>query len=396
MRRKAAEQHENKSLLFLTFFTTNFFLPKIMCYWLLFPVIAPLLCIVLVIYRLNQSWLYGLCQTIVAFLRSSRPPVFETLIKEEIEAADGEMYVVWWSPAILKIRSYKDQKDKGTSNQNSQPPKNVWVILPGGMTSGDSFYVWDTVISGVFGQDLWCIFHNPGIVNRCIGRSPPGLTETTYLEQFVLKQKRQGMQISLIGFSAGSMLTIAMAKWADDLEKSNFLRTLDCCVAIHGPDRIRDVFEYFNESYSRLDIPFSLSLYTTMCRSGCTRFLPLDAGGGLHNHRFAWLGGWGWMKSYTESVFRTPWAQMEAELWSCSSALAKPLRTPVMRILSLNDPLVNFSRCCDKNFFSNVDQVYIQPTAGHCCAFRYDKDLAMKVRRWRDNIINQNLNVSEP
>ena len=33
-----------------------------------------------------------------------------------------------------------------------------------------------------------------------IARSPPGLTETTYLEQFVLKQKQQGMQISLIGF----------------------------------------------------------------------------------------------------------------------------------------------------------------------------------------------------
>ena len=46
-------------------------------------------------------------------------------------------------------------------------PSRVWVILPGGMTSGDSFYTWAATESGCFGDDLWCVLHNPGTNYIC-------------------------------------------------------------------------------------------------------------------------------------------------------------------------------------------------------------------------------------
>ena len=92
------------------------------------------------------------------------------------------------------------------------------------------------------------------------------------------------------------------------------------------------------------------------------------------------------MKTYTESVFQTDWHDMEDAFWSCSSALNKgALQTPVFRVLSLNDPIVNFSHCCEPMLFDNVDQIYLQPEAGHCCAFRYDKELASVIRKWRSD-----------
>ena len=344
----------------------------------------------------NQTWFYGLYQTVSAIALARRPNIFKQLVKEEIKALDGEKYVVWWSSKSIQHFS-KSIKTNEVSNDNikSIVSSRIWIILPGGMTTADTFYTWDAIKSGLFDEEPWCIFHNPGIVNKCYKRSPPGLTETTYIEEFIQTLKQQGRQISLIGFSAGSMLTIAMAKKADDLDilknSNNKIKTLDCCVAVHGPDKIRDVFEYFHkETYSRLDILFSLSLYKTMCNSGCTKFLPSNAGGGLHNNKLAWISGWSWMKAYTESVFRSPWDKMEDSLWSCDSALSKPLNTPVMRVLSLNDPIVNFSKCCNPQNFSNVDKVYIQPKAGHCCAFRYDEDLAMQIKRWRNQILERN------
>ena len=350
------------------------------------------------LFKADQQWFYGLYQTVSAIVFARRPSIFKQLVKEEIKALDGEKYVVWWSSKLVK--QFDKRLDSiGTANAENSPlniSSRIWIILPGGMTTADTFYTWDAIKSGLFDEEPWCIFHNPGIVNKCYKRSPPGLTETTYIEDFIQLLKGQGRQISIIGFSAGSMLTIAVAKKADELdllksseEKS---KTLDCCVAVHGPDKIRDVFEYFHhETYSRLDILFSLSLYKTMCKSGCTRFLPSNAGGGLHKNKLAWISGWSWMKAYTESVFQSPWDKMEEALWSCDSALSSPIKTPVMRVLSLNDPIVNFSKCCNTRNFSNVDKVYIQPKAGHCCAFRYDKKLSTTIKLWRNNILEKNV-----
>ena len=364
-----------------------------MIYW---AFLFAALVILLFVLKRDHTWFYGMYQTVSAIVFARRPSIFNQIVKDEIQAPDGERYAVWWSSKTDKhfnktIKTHDTTNDLLVSDSSSK----IWIILPGGMTTADTFYTWDAIKSGLFDDEPWCIFHNPGIINKCYKRSPPGLTETTYLEHLIQMLKRQGRQISVIGFSAGSMLTIAIAKKADELDdlkgSNDKSKTLDCCVAVHGPDKIRDVFEYFyHETYSRLDILFSLSLYTTMCKSGCTQFLPLNAGGGLHKNKLVWLSGWSWMKAYTEDVFQSPWHKMEESLRSCDSALSTPIITPVMRVLSLNDPIVDFSRCCNPRNFSNVDKVYFQPKAGHCCAFRYDKDLATHIKRWRNQILERN------
>merc|ERR1712141_580406 len=107
------------------------------------------LCVVLLIIshiilkiKQNRSWLYGLFQTVVAVLFARRPNVFKTLIKEEIKESDTVH-------------------------------RKLWVLLPGGMTSADTFYTWDAIKSGLFEGENWCIFHNPGIVNKCRNQAPP-------------------------------------------------------------------------------------------------------------------------------------------------------------------------------------------------------------------------------
>ena len=367
-------------------------------------IVPAFICFVTVQFKRHYWWwFYGFYQIIVAFRTSHRPSSFGQIVKGEIEAEDGEWYVVWWCPSTggHDLKSQFDNKNNcaSTNPQHVTTNNKVWILLAAGMASGNTFYMWDAIMSGVLGDDIWCLFYNPGIVNQCRKRSPTGLSDTQYLEQFVVRLKKLKMDVSIMGFSAGSLLAIAMANRADEMDDDNRRmkhkrglvtasesKTLDCCISIHGMDRIRDVFEHFATTYSRLDIPFAYSLYRMMCRSGCTQFLPANAGGGLHKEKFPWLGGWHWMKPYTESVFQTKWSDMEEALWSCSSALSKgPLSTPVFRVMSLNDPIVDFARCCDKSLFKNVDRIYLQPKAGHLCAFKYDKKLGSVIRQWRND-----------
>jgi len=221
-------------------------------------------------------------------------------------------------------------------------------------------------------------------VNQVKYRAPCALTDTRYLEHFIYRVKNsllndlkleliatltlspylkvlptRGYQaVTLIGFSAGSMLAIAMAGRAGELKELKELNTVksssvaacvvECAIGIHGPDRIRDVFEEHASNWSRLDIFFSYSLFNTMCKSGCTDFLPSGGGGGLHEDWLAPLQGWRWMKGYTESCFKTCWEDMEPELWSCRRAMSMPMSIPVFRILSRNDPIINYEECIDE------------------------------------------------
>lgn len=55
------------------------------------------------------------------------------------------------------------------------------------MTSGNAFYIREAIRSGVFENNLWAIYHNPGIVNKVNKRSPPGLTETcNFIKNFTI------------------------------------------------------------------------------------------------------------------------------------------------------------------------------------------------------------------
>lgn len=294
---------------------------------------------------------------------------------EEITAPDGEKAVCWWPSEV----------EQSTSS-------GLWVVLPGGMTTGDAFYIHDTVRSGLFEGDDYCVFHNPGIVNTVQYRSPAALTDTTYLEHFLethVKQKGQYKTVSLIGFSAGSMLCIAMSKRAEQINSANAeagsaeRSLVRCGIGIHGPDRIRDAFEDMESHAIRLDILFSYSLFKTMVGSGCTRFLPEHAGGGLHNRWWEPLAGWSWMKQYTGSTFRQKWEDMEAHLWSCRKDMLAPMAIPVFRVLALNDPIISYEECIDEALFPNLSRVRLQTAGGHCAAFRYDQTLARDLRAWR-------------
>lgn len=192
------------------------------------------------------------------------------------------------------------------------------------------------------------------------------------------------------------MLAIAMAKRADVIDQNRLLSRhgggdveeafqpyVGCVVGVHGPDKIRSVFEAMNKTYSRLDILFSLSLYNTMAKSGNNRGTDLIAKDG----RAPWMRGWPWMKKFTEDVFETEWDDMEAELWSCSAAMEEKLNTPVLRIISKDDPIIAFDDI-DQNLFANLDKVILQDGAGHTNCF-IDKSVAPTIREWREGALER-------
>lgn len=128
----------------------------------------------------------------------SKSPLLPGVEVEEVKFPDGEVSQIWWGPGCRPV-------------QGDLRARNIWVIIPGGMTHGDCFYIRDAIRSGALGQQLWCIFHNPGVVTRVQGKRPPaGLTETAWLEYFLKEvlYNQYGLSPSLMGFSAGSMLTI--------------------------------------------------------------------------------------------------------------------------------------------------------------------------------------------
>ena len=254
---------------------------------------------------------------------------------------------------------------------------------------GDSFYLREAQRAGALGADDFVLFHNPGIVAPVQHRSPPGLTETVYIEHALNVLRARGhTRIALIGFSAGSMLTIATAARADELDaQRGGARLLTCAVAIHGPDRIRDVFEtHVQWPISRLDRLFSLSLYLTM-RYKARAHIALPH---LHSWlcdgtlggRLKWLGGWEWMRALTEATFQRSWASMENAMWSCRPCMLHKLRTPVLRILARNDPIVNYATCVDESLFCNLDCVIVTDDGGHCAAFGHCDALGARVRAW--------------
>ena len=115
----------------------------------------------------NRKWLRGLYTTLKASLRFhlmrlSNAPVFRI---STFRCRDGEEAVMY------HLR------------ENRRRTKDIWIILPGGMTHGDKFYVHDCLSSGALGnQDDVVVFHNPGIASKVKRKAPPALTDTTYIE----------------------------------------------------------------------------------------------------------------------------------------------------------------------------------------------------------------------
>ena len=67
--------------------------------------------------------------------------------------------------------------------------------------------------------------------------------------------------------------------------------------------------------------------------------------------------------------------------------MSVPLKTPVLRIISANDPIIWYDDCIDESLFCNLDKVVVQKAAGHCPAFDFD-ELATIVKEWRDTILD--------
>jgi hypothetical protein len=288
-------------------------------------------------------------------------------VSEIIEHPDGEVYGVWWSAPL--------SADSGTAAS-----ERVWVILPGGMSSGNAWYVHNAARSGVFGSDRWCVFHQPGIVTGCRVLPTPGITDLKYLSHFlreVLPPRR--LMPTIMGYSAGSMLAIRAAQSFEAAEDRSLL---SCVVAIHGPDKLRYAFEALKANPFRLDIYLAQGIYNILVRSRCTEFLPVDRGGGIQHTPWCWTEGWPWMVHHAEQMRGREWMEMEDSLYSCELEMQKPLGIPTMRILALDDPIISYEDCVDPALFDALDEVVIQPSGGHCAPFRADPGLACRVRDW--------------
>ncbi len=257
-------------------------------------------------------------------------------VVEEFPCADGEIGIVWW-PLGAEEEELEVEQEAGAARRH----RHLWVVLPGGMCNAAAGYMDDATASGMFAGSDYCAFHNPGIESRVVNRvSPPGLTEVSYLEEFIASMKERGYaEVSLIGFSAGSMLAIAMGARADEIDAATRGKDLSAgaasltkpsgtttpsnrfvasIVGVNGPDKIRTVFEAHVASWLRLDIYFSILLWSILRQAGVQETVP-----SFKTKGFPWLGGWKYMVWITEECFGRPWFEMEDELW-CGDITAHP------------------------------------------------------------------------
>ncbi len=306
----------------------------------------------------------GLSQTLRGALAhglKGRRPVRRSA-RLHFRASDGEICQVWWQAKSPARFPHEDRR--------------LIVFLPGGMALGDGFYIEQFLNSGALDGLDWCAFHNPGIANRLKNHKLAGFADPRYLLEFLRWLDKQGRRVILIGFSAGSVLTL---KTVARLEAQGDW-PVAAAVAVHGPDEISHVFEkLYSEKGSRLDIPFALWLWHVYRKSGSARFLSASAG----SMKFPWLRGWPWMKELTEASLNMSFARAEEKYLSCSREIAQPLKTPVLRILARNDPIVPFESV-DQEKFKNLRDVWVMPGGGHCALFNVYPDMGRRIRAWLD------------
>ncbi len=112
---------------------------------------------------------------------------------------DGECAEIWWGRRERKrpremhahAHAHAARKSEGEKSFRVKPETEteteteaeavrvLWVILPGGMRAGDSFYTTDAVNKLIRDGEDWCAFHNPGIVNQ-VKTHPPALMDEVH------------------------------------------------------------------------------------------------------------------------------------------------------------------------------------------------------------------------
>lgn len=333
-------------------------------------------CVVLIIFswlRKNRK-LRGWFQTFTSVVTHALNPWAQEYDSHTFTHQDGER-------SVILTPKGQDALEEGD---------HVWVFLPGGMSSGDNFYTEECYKSGLTHGSKVCIFHQPGILNVMASRVTPCLAETIYTKDYLTHLRNKRMDVSLIGWSAGSILAI---KIASELDPTLLVGT----VAIHGPSIIDDVFDIHRNSYFRLDIPFALWLYFVLWKSKSLSHVPVSV-------QFPMLRGWDWMKDWTKTVYkhssnvlaspstkvsadqlRNSWGSITQSWLSWEDMKTFP--SNLVRVVALNDPVVIYDEKIaekierQKDFFEH----WLYEDGGHCVPFWWCKGFTARLVRWHED-----------
>lgn len=332
-----------------------------------------------------------------------------------------EEYAVWWP------------KDKPHILQ----PHRLWVLVPGGMSDGDSYsgYFDDLLASGAIdkAREDWCFFHNPGTGGAQWRTSAfCGLNDTSCLIDFLLHLEAlhteeeclfdcRYKEIVVMGFSVGGMLTLQVAhkllsSAAEDKGKNVESENLDSpiqqhavdemtlrhrstfrFVSVHSPDNLRLTFETMQQwiIFGRLDIPLALHFWAVNLRSGLLRKCPKAP-------QLPWPPTWSYIRKFTEAA----WAQHEydkqqlhgksheypqATFEEFEHAFTLALRTPlpagrVLRIQNPEDPVVPSSTLDPEGL--KCTEVWWLVAGGHVMCFGACPGLGKRLRAWIEQPIS--------
>ena len=321
-----------------------------------------------------------------------------------------EEYAVWWP--------------KDSENSKASSASRLWVLVPGGMSDGDSIagYIDEFLYSNIIApSEDWCIFHNAGTGGAQWQHGTfTGLSDPTFLLDFLQTLKATNdtepcchyREIITVGFSVGGMLALAAADkvikpfnaWKEQEDKSrgdvngntgdrNYCRLR--FVSVHSPDCLRTTFEAMTKwaFCARLDIPLSLHFWAVNLRSGLLFKCP-------RGPWFPWPPTWSYIRRFTEAA----WAQnqalkhqaegnpveaedLEMPFEHFADAFALRLRKTfpageVLRIQNPEDPVVDRTTldqrcltCCD---------IWWVCGGGHVMCFGARADLARRFRKWVD------------
>ncbi|CAE7240006.1 rluD, partial [Symbiodinium pilosum] len=123
----------------------------------------------------------------------------------------GEEYAVWWPERT----------------SHPQSPERLWILVPGGMSDGDSVagYFDELLRSNVIdkSKEDWCLFHNAGTGGaEWRKQTYAGLSDPAFLLDYLkhlgayhqggsAKRRCRYSEVVVLGFSVGGMLTLATA-----------------------------------------------------------------------------------------------------------------------------------------------------------------------------------------
>eukprot|EP00933_Yihiella_yeosuensis_P022943 TRINITY_DN17951_c0_g1_i2.p1 TRINITY_DN17951_c0_g1~~TRINITY_DN17951_c0_g1_i2.p1 ORF type:complete len:406 (+),score=30.04 TRINITY_DN17951_c0_g1_i2:26-1243(+) len=315
-----------------------------------------------------------------------------------------EEYAIWWP--------------KGKVNKAPAGAKRLWVLLPGGMSDGDSIagYIDDLLRSGAINRECedWCLFHNPGTGGAQWRTSVfCGLSDPRYLVDFLLRlggiapsdaskvSTCQYKEIVVLGFSVGGMLSLQTASkllapagndhCATAFQSKTNLRF----VAVHSPDHLRRTFEAMTRwnLFGRIDVPLALHFWAVCSRSGHLARCPKAP-------QWPWPPTWSYIRRFTEAA----WSQNELikTLKSVSNGnhrvehvnaafedfehnFSTSLKDPlplgrVLRIQNPEDPVVVKETLCQKAL--ECCETWWVVGGGHVMCFGSCPDLGFRLRRW--------------